>query len=77
MLRKIIQTTLAAVVLQSASVAVLAAPDAIYFNGNVWTGNTQQPKAEALAIDDGNIVAVGSSAEVRKMGPVLDRKSVV
>ncbi|WP_129776996.1 amidohydrolase [Peristeroidobacter soli] len=67
MLRKVIRTTLAAVVLQAVSAAALAAPDAIYFNANVWTGNAQQPKAEAIAIDDGTIVAVGSSADVRKL----------
>jgi predicted amidohydrolase YtcJ len=71
--RKIIQTTLAAVVLQAVSVAALAAPDAIYFNANVWTGNAQQPKAEALAIDDGNIVAVGNSAEIQNLGDAKTR----
>jgi predicted amidohydrolase YtcJ len=70
---KIIHATLAAVLLQSASVAVSAAPDAIYFNGNVWTGNTQQPKAEAIAIDGGNIVAVGTSADVSKLGDAKTR----
>jgi hypothetical protein len=64
--RRIIQATLAAVLLHSAS--VLAAPDAIYFNGNVWTGDAQQPKAQALAIDDGGLVAVGNDADVRKLG---------
>lgn len=71
--RKIIQTMLTAVVMQSASVAALAAPDAIYFNGNVWTGNSQQPKAEAIAIDDGNIAAIGASAEVLKLGDAKTR----
>jgi predicted amidohydrolase YtcJ len=65
--RNIIRATLAAVVLQSVSVAASAAPDAIYFNANVWTGNARQPKAEAIAIDDGSIVAVGTTAEVRKL----------
>jgi predicted amidohydrolase YtcJ len=65
--RKTIHAALAAVVLQSVSVAALAAPDAIYFNANVWTGNARQPKAQAIAIDDGSIIAVGSSAEVRKL----------
>ncbi|HEY0686459.1 MAG TPA: amidohydrolase [Steroidobacter sp.] len=64
--RRIIQATLAAVLLRSAS--VLAAPDAIYFNGNVWTGDARQPKAQALAIDDGSIVAVGNDVDVRKLG---------
>src|SRR5688500_2038298 len=73
MLRKVIQTTLTAVLLQVSCVAASTAPDAIYFNGNVWTGDTQQPKAEALAIEDGSIVAVGSSAEVRKLGNAKTR----
>lgn len=68
MLSRVVRVAVAAVVLQSASLAASAAPDAIYFNANVWTGNAQQPKAEAIAIDDGSIVAVGSSADVRKLG---------
>lgn len=40
--RKIIYATLAAVVLQSAGVAALAAPDAVYFNANVWTGDRER-----------------------------------
>src|SRR5688500_14240244 len=67
MLKKTIHAALAALVLQSMSVGASAAPDAIYFNANVWTGNAQQPKAEAIAIDDGSIIAVGSSADVRKL----------
>lgn len=65
--RKIIRVALAAIILESVSLAALAAPDAIYFKANVWTGNAQQPKAEAIAIDDGSIVAVGTTAEVRKL----------
>ena len=42
MLRKIIRVALATVVLQSVSLAALAAPDAIYFNANVWTGNGRE-----------------------------------
>ena len=64
----IIKAALMALLLQSASLAVSAAPEAIYYNGNVWTGDSQQPKAQALAIADGSIVAVGNDAEVRKLG---------
>jgi predicted amidohydrolase YtcJ len=65
--RKLIHAAVAAVVLQAASAVAAAAPDAIYFNANVWTGDAQAPKAEAIAIDDGNIVAIGSSADIRKL----------
>ncbi len=67
------KAALMAVVLQSMSFAIGAAPDAIYFNGNVWTGDKQQPKAQALAVDEGSIVAVGSDAEVRKLGDAKTR----
>lgn len=73
MLRTIIHVALAAVVLQSTSGVASAAPDAIYLNANVWTGDAQKPKAEAIAIDDGSIVAVGSTAEVRKLADAKTR----
>ena len=40
--------------------------DSIYFGGNIITVNDAQPNAEAIAIKDGKIVAVGSRAEVEK-----------
>lgn len=36
-------------------------------NAKVWTGDSTRPWAEAVAINGDTIVAVGSSAEVRKM----------
>src|SRR5207249_4148420 len=35
-------------------------------NGKVWTVNRAQPEAEALAIRGGRILAVGTSADMRK-----------
>lgn len=35
-------------------------------NARVWTGNTQRPWADAIAVAGDRLVAVGSSAEVRK-----------
>lgn len=32
-------------------------------NGSVWTGNGSQPRAEAVAVLDGRIVAVGTEAD--------------
>jgi predicted amidohydrolase YtcJ len=42
----------------AASIAVI--------NARIWTGNPKQPWAEALLAADGKLVAVGSTAEVRK-----------
>lgn len=42
------------------------AADAIYFGGDILTINDNQPSVEALAVKDGKIMAVGSSAEVMK-----------
>lgn len=39
--------------------------DAIYFNGTVYTVNSNFDKAEAFAIKDGKFLAVGSSKDIR------------
>ncbi len=43
------------------------APDAIYTNAHIWTGDKAQPAAEALAIKDGIITAIGSKEKIVKM----------
>ena len=40
------------------------AQDKVIVNGKVWTGNDEQPWAEAIAIQDNRIVAVGSSNDI-------------
>lgn len=40
--------------------------DAIYFGGPIVTVNDAQPAAEALAVKDGKILAVGTSADIEK-----------
>lgn len=40
--------------------------DFIISNGNIWTGNLNQPKAEAMAIKGDSILAVGSYNEIKK-----------
>jgi predicted amidohydrolase YtcJ len=35
-------------------------------NGHIWTGNTSQPEAEAVAIAADRIAAVGSTAQIRQ-----------
>jgi predicted amidohydrolase YtcJ len=61
------------------ALAVAAAPglvaeeraDRIFVNGKVWTGNPAQPRAEAIAVRATRIIAVGSSAAVRKRAEKL------
>jgi len=40
--------------------------DLVLKNAKIWTVNSQQPEAEALAAQNGKIVAVGSTAEIEK-----------
>ncbi len=40
--------------------------DALYVGGNIATMNDAQPEAEALAVKDGKILAVGSRADLEK-----------
>jgi predicted amidohydrolase YtcJ len=58
---------LALVVISSAMGAAQTSVDTVMVHGKVWTENPKQPEAEALAIADGKIVAVGDSAKILKM----------
>ena len=45
-------------------------PDTVYTRASVWTGVPGAPRAEAIAVLDGKIVAVGPTAQVAKLaGP--------
>ena len=39
-------------------------PDLILYNGNIWTVDPRQPRAQAVAISGGRFLAVGSNDEV-------------
>lgn len=56
---------------QKSSVAVSA--DAIWFNGPIVTVDDAQPTAEAVAVRDGKIIAVGSRADVMRQKGVATR----
>ncbi|HEX8764490.1 MAG TPA: amidohydrolase family protein, partial [Candidatus Acidoferrum sp.] len=48
--------------------------DLVIRNGHVWTVDPQHPRAEALAIHAGRIIAVGSDAEIAKwIGPATKK----
>ena len=40
--------------------------DAIYTNARIWTGDAARPSAQAIAIRDGKLIAVGSDADALK-----------
>jgi hypothetical protein len=39
-------------------------PDLILYNGNIWTVNPSEPRAQAVAISGGRFLAIGSDKEV-------------
>ena len=53
-----------AVLLLAAASAVAQPPERILHNARVFTADAARPWAEAFAVRDGRIVAVGSSSEV-------------
>ena len=57
-----------AAVLAALAPSLLAQPappvaDAIYTNARIWTGDATQPSAQAIAIREGKLIAVGSAAQ--------------
>ncbi len=39
----------------------------LLYNGKIWTENPKAPQAEAVALNGGHIVAVGTNAEILKL----------
>ncbi|MGH8632107.1 MAG: hypothetical protein ACREU7_15270, partial [Burkholderiales bacterium] len=46
--------------------------DAVWLNGNIYTLDPARPRAEALAVAAGRIVAVGSNDEIRALAPLRE-----
>src|SRR5579871_663795 len=49
-------------------------PELILYNGNIWTVNDKLPRARAIAISGGRILAVGTDAEVLGLAAGLSKK---
>ncbi|MBX9785531.1 MAG: amidohydrolase family protein [Chitinophagaceae bacterium] len=49
-------------------------PEIILYNGNIFTINPKEPKAQALAIADGRLIAVGSNADILRMATAKTKK---
>ena len=70
MKRRIVVGVLVLLVLAAAIPAGAQSPDTILVNGKILTVDAQSSVREALAIRDGHITALGTSAEMRKLaGP--------
>ena len=54
--------------------AVAATPaDTVFINGNIYTGNERQPRAEAVAVAGDRISFVGSNGDARKLAGAAAR----
>ena len=49
-------------------------PETVLYNGNIWTLDKAQQRAQAVAISGGRFVAVGSNAEVLPLAGARTRK---
>ena len=49
-------------------------PDLILYNGNFWTVDPRNPRAQAVAIGDGRFIAIGSNEEVLNLATGRSRK---
>ncbi|MBY0434691.1 MAG: amidohydrolase family protein, partial [Cyclobacteriaceae bacterium] len=49
-------------------------PEIILYNGNIFTVNPKEPTAQALAIADGRLIAVGSNADVLRLATARTKK---
>ena len=46
--------------------AILQSVDIVFINGNVYTGNDEKPKAQAIAVKADKIIFVGSNADAQR-----------
>ena len=49
-------------------------PEIVLYNGNFWTVDDSQPRAQAVAISRGRFLAVGSNADVLPLATARTRK---
>lgn len=49
-------------------------PDLILHNGNIFTVNPNEPRAQAIAIADGRLMAVGSNADILHLATARTKK---
>lgn len=58
----------------SAGQATQILPDTVLLHARIYTVNSKQPWAEALAIKDGNIIAVGTDKQIERLAGASTRR---
>jgi len=53
---------------------VTETPELVLFNGNIYTVNDQAPRAQAIAVSRGKILAIGSNADVMNLASAGSEK---
>ena len=53
---------------------VTETPELVLFNGNIYTVNDQAPRAQAIAVSRGKILAIGNNAEVMNLASAGSEK---
>ena len=48
-----------------ASMEAMAATDLVLLNGKIFTADRAQPKVQALAVENGKVLKVGSDAQIK------------
>jgi predicted amidohydrolase YtcJ len=65
LIKRLIFTFVITILLTSCETDSIKA-DLIITNANIWTGNSDSPKAEAMAIKGDTIFAIGSAIDIQK-----------
>lgn len=55
------------VAMSFASLEAMAATDLVLFNGKIFTADRNQPKVQALAVQNGKVLQVGSDAQIKAL----------
>ncbi|MGH8434464.1 MAG: amidohydrolase family protein, partial [Pseudomonas sp.] len=66
--------SLLAVALAFSSMETMAAADLLLFNGKVFTAEPGQPLAQAVAVENGKILKVGSNAEIKALADAATQR---
>jgi len=51
--------------------------DQVYYNGNIYTVDDEEPWAQAFAVKDGKFIAVGSNAEIKRYQGAVSKTQVI
>ncbi|MGH6616101.1 amidohydrolase [Sphingomonas sp.] len=71
---KVTSRSLLTALLLATAAPAIAAPDAVYLHGKIWTGDDDGRFVQALAVEDGRIVAVGDDKTVAALADSATRR---